>query len=128
VKRSALKSSPDKVREFTTRGRASSVRSLKHGPVSPASLAQRIKTRDRLCLHCGALGCDPAHLTPRTSGGCSEPACVIPLCRTCHRDFDDGRIDLEPILALPQLSEERSHMAGHMSLRQCIQRLTGERT
>jgi hypothetical protein len=60
-------------------------------------------------------------------GGCDAPQCVIALCRSCHSDFDQGRIDLEPILALRQFSEERSHMAFHMSLRQCMQRLTGER-
>ena len=104
-------------------------RQSRRRPVSPASPAQRDKVYDRQCVNCGAgPGCDPAHLCPRSQGGCDDPACVVPLCRGCHTAFDQGMIDLEPVLALPQFSVERSHMASHMSLRRCIQRLNGRRT
>src|SRR5438445_67805 len=103
--------------------RASLKTTRKPRPVSPASTEQRVKCRDRICVNCGNPGCDPAHLTPRSQGGCDSADCVIPLCRACHREFDEGLIDLEPVLALRQFAEERSHMALHMSLEQCRRRL-----
>lgn len=93
--------------------------------ISPASREQRLKVKDAQCLNCGHPGCDPAHLTSRAQGGCDSPLCVVPLCRSCHRGFDDGLIDLEPILALREHRLERGHMAEHLSLRQCIRRLNG---
>ena len=97
--------------------------------ISPASDEQRQKVRDRGCVNCGqtTIRCDPAHLTPRSLGGCDDQDCVIPLCRSCHREFDEGMIDLEPVLALRQFAAERSHMAGHLTFRQCIHVLSGER-
>ena len=93
--------------------------------ISPASAEQRNKTRDARCVNCGGLGCDPAHLASRAQGGCDSPMCVVPLCRNCHRAFDNGNMDLEPIIALREFAGERSHMASHMSFQQCIQRLNG---
>lgn len=95
--------------------------------VSPASQPQRAKTRDANCASCGRPGSDPAHLVPRSLGGCDHPDCVIALCRDCHRAFDDGMLDLEALLALPTFSLERSHMAAHMSFARCVQRLRGSR-
>ena len=99
----------------------------KRHPISPASLEQRIKVRDQACVNCGNHDCDPAHLTSRAQGGCDSEDCCIPLCRNCHRAFDNGALDLEPLIALPQFSKERSHMASHMSFARCIQRLRGKR-
>jgi hypothetical protein len=100
-------------------------RSRSRKAISPASSDQRRKVLDAVCVYCGNPGCDPAHLTARTHGGCDHPDCVVPLCRNCHRAFDNGAIDLEPIIALPEFRVERSHMADHMSFRQCIKRLNG---
>jgi len=100
---------------------------MRRSAVSLASSTQRDKIRDRCCVNCGEYGCDPAHLTPRSQGGCDMPDCVIPLCRTCHTAFDHGLVDLEPVLALAQFREERAHMAWHLSLEQCRRRLRGER-
>ena len=69
--------------------------------------------------------CDPAHLTPRSLGGCDDARCVIPLCRTHHRLYDSGRLDLESVLALDEFCVERGHMATHMSLARCIRQLRG---
>ena len=130
-RKSPLKPSPETVREFQQRARRNS--RPKGRAVSPASRAQRIKVKDRLCANCGNLGpCDPAHLTPRAHGGCDSDLCVIPLCRTCHRNFDEEfgerrYVDLEALLALPEFAAERAHMAEHLSLRKCIERLTGRR-
>lgn len=93
--------------------------------MSPASKEQRKKVAGRLCVECGAAGCDPAHLTARAQGGCECAECVIPLCRFCHRKFDTGFLDLEPIIALPEFAIERAHMALHMSYRSAIKRLNG---
>lgn len=120
MRRSQLRSDPETVRAFVDRGRRRGV--------SPASDEQRRKVRDRCCVNCGGIApCDPAHLCPRSLGGCDDADCVIPLCRSCHREFDEGMIDLEPVLALRQFAAERAHMALHLSYRQCIQVLSGER-
>lgn len=100
---------------------------MRRSAVSPASDAQRRKVVDRCCVSCGTPnGCDPAHLWPRSLGGCDDQDCVIPLCRECHEDFDRGLVDLEPVLALPQFAAERSHMASHASFARCVRRLNGQ--
>ena len=40
----------------------------------------------------------PAHLAPRSLGGCDDPDCVVPLCWMHHRAYDTGRLDLLPHL------------------------------
>lgn len=125
MKRTALKTDPESVRQFTQRARQNSTR--KRSAVSPASVEQREKVRDRRCVSCGSSPCDPAHLCARSMGGCDSADCVLPLCRECHRQFDLDGLDLEPVLALREFSVERAHMAGHLSLEQCRRRLRGER-
>lgn len=89
-----------------------------------ASREQREKVRHESCAHCGiGTHCDPAHLTARSQGGCDHPDCVIPLCRPCHRAFDERGLSLEPVLASPRYAAERAHMASHMSFARCIERL-----
>lgn len=128
-RRTALRAAPEATRAFVQRGRRASARTMsKPKPVSPASSEQRTKVDGRLCVNCGDPGpCDPAHLCSRAQGGCDHPDCVVPLCRACHRAFDEGHVDLEPVLALDAFAAERSHMAGHMSFQRCVQRLRGER-
>lgn len=109
-----LRSDPEKVKRFN-RPRA----------ISPASPAQREKIKDRICVWCGDPATDPAHLCPRSRGGCDEAACVVPMCRICHTLFDQGEIDLESVIALRQYSVERSHMALHMSIAEMKRRLNG---
>ena len=55
-----------------------------------ATDAQRAAVGGRPCIVCGAVhGIDPAHLIPRSLGGCGDPLCVVPLCRRlCHRAYD----------------------------------------
>jgi predicted restriction endonuclease len=49
------------------------------------------------CVVCGDRGAiDPAHLVPRSLGGCDEAACVVALCRRHHRAYDRGQLDLLP--------------------------------
>jgi hypothetical protein len=53
-----------------------------------ASDAQRAAVAGRCCVVCGAdKRVDPAHVIPKSLGGCNHPLCVIPACRRCHRAY-----------------------------------------
>ena len=69
---------------------------------------------------------DPAHLVPRTLGGCDHPECVVPLCRRCHRAFDRRELDLLPHLE-PGCRLELAHALSHVPLVRLIERVTGLR-
>jgi hypothetical protein len=110
------------------------------GPISPASPGQRAKIRNAThCLACGQerseyRTLDPAHLVPRGSGGCSDPDCVVPLCRTidggCHRAFDDTRtLDLLKVIQdrWPAEVREVAHMLAHVGPVGLVQRLANDR-
>ena len=100
---------------------------LRRVPLPAASDEQRRKIEGRGCLACGvADGVDPAHLTPRSHGGCDHPDCVVPLCRRCHCAFDDGRLDLLPYLE-PHHCTELGHALRHLGLIALLERLTAER-
>jgi len=95
--------------------------------LSAASSAQRARVAGSYCLGCGSTTqVDPAHLAPRSRGGCDDPECVVPLCRSCHRAFDDGRLDL--LLHLePYHRSELAHALSHLGLIELLERLTAER-
>jgi hypothetical protein len=101
---------------------------LRRTPVSRASEAQREKVRGRACLACGSRRLvDPAHITPRSRGGCDEPDCVVALCRyPCHRAFDRGELDLLPHLE-PDHRAELAHALSHLALLALLRRVTGMR-
>lgn len=99
---------------------------LRRSAISPASEAQRAKVAGRACLVCGRRPVDPAHLVPRSLGGCDEPECVIPLCRRCHRAYDRGALDLLSHLE-PGYRTELAHALGHLSLLTLLRRVTGQR-
>ena len=64
-----------------------------------ASDAQREKIVGRWCVVCQQTrGITPAHLTPRSLGGCDDPLCMVPLCWLHHRAYDTGRLELLPYL------------------------------
>lgn len=92
-----------------------------------ASKAQRAKVRFSLCIACGiGPGCDPAHVIPRSLGGCDSADCVVPLCRTCHQDYDTGKLDLLPALealARPELA----YALLHVGLERLRRRVTNTR-
>ena len=55
---------------------------LQRTPSMAATDSQRAAVAGRPCIVCGAThGVDPAHLIPRSLGGCGDPLCVVPLCR-----------------------------------------------
>ena len=101
---------------------------LRRTSVSPASEAQRAKVAGEACLVCGSRRqVDPAHLVPRSLGGCDHPDCVVPLCRRlCHRSYDRGELDLLPHLE-PRFRAELAHALRHLSLLALLQRVTAAR-
>jgi hypothetical protein len=72
---------------------------LNPGKGFEASKAQQRKVKLLPCVGCGrgedAEGfVDPAHLIPRRWVKCEHPEGVIPLCRECHRRYDDEHLDI----------------------------------
>jgi hypothetical protein len=100
---------------------------MKRGRSFSASPAQREKIRGEQCVFCMRIGpCDPAHVVPRSLGGCDDPLCVVPLCRNCHRAYDVGYLDLLPSLE-PHYREELAHAMGHVGLVGLYRRVTNDR-
>ena len=92
-----------------------------------ASPAQRAKVAGRPCLVCRATArIDPAHVIPRSLGGCDEPDCVVALCRSCHRAYDSGELDLLVHLE-PEHRVELAHAVLHVGLLGALRRITGRR-
>lgn len=65
---------------------------------------------------------DPAHITPRTQGGCDHEDCVCGLPRRLHERYDEGKLDILPYLT----RAEQAHAAGHLGLLGALRRTTGE--
>lgn len=88
-----------------------------------ASAAQRAKIVGSACVVClQTKGLTPAHLAPRTMGGCDEPDCVVPLCWMHHRAYDTGRLELLPYLE-PVWRTEVAHAVLHLGLIGATRRL-----
>lgn len=98
---------------------------LARSALAAASPAQRAKVAGSSCLVCGARVVDPAHLVPRSLGGCDDAACVA-LCRRHHRAYDRGELDLLPYLE-PDSRIEICHAVGHLGILGALRRLTGQR-
>ena len=89
-----------------------------------ASDAQRQKISGRWCVVClQTKGITPAHVTPRSLGGCDDPDCVVPLCWLHHRAYDAGRLELLPYLE-PRWRVEVAHAVLHLGLIGAYRRLT----
>jgi hypothetical protein len=94
-----------------------------------ASLAvtdsQRLAVAGRPCIVCGATTrVDPAHLIPRSLGGCGDRLCVVPACRACHRAYDSGELDLLPYLE-PGWRAQLAHAVAHVGLVSALRRIGG---
>jgi hypothetical protein len=105
---------------------------LKKGRGFAASAEQRAKVRDWSCLRCvrderDGVKIDPAHVIPRSMGGCNHEDCVIPLCRECHQAYDTGNLDLLPVLERENRHAELGHAVGHVGLISTLERVTNER-
>ncbi len=93
-----------------------------------ATHAQRAAVAGRRCIICGTdRRIDPAHLIPRSLGGCGDPLCVVPLCRAHHRAYDRGELDLLPYLE-PAWRAQLAHAVGHVGLIAALRRITGSRS
>jgi len=96
------------------------------GPLA-ASDAQRAKIVGSACVVCQQTkGITPAHLAPRSLGGCDESDCVVPMCFLHHRAYDTGRLDLLPYLE-PCWRVELAHAVLHLGLIGAYRRLTHQR-
>jgi 5-methylcytosine-specific restriction endonuclease McrA len=111
---------------FLRRSRLRRSPSATRRAISEASAPQRAKVAGARCLVCGRVPCDPAHLVPRSLGGCDEPDCVVPLCRSCHREFDEHRLCLLPYLE-PRYRGELAHGLLHLGVVMLVERVTSER-
>lgn len=99
---------------------------VKRPSFTPASPVQREKIRDEQCIVCGEPATDPMHLAPRSHGGCEHQHCVLPGCRSCHRAFDDGDLDLTPFVHGRRI--ELAHMQTHYDTPiALLQRLSGRK-
>jgi hypothetical protein len=88
-----------------------------------ASEVQRAKMRGAACVVClQTKGITPAHLAPRSLGGCDDPDCVVPLCWMHHRAYDTGRLELLPYLE-PRWRAEVAHAVLHLGLIGAYRRL-----
>ena len=100
--------------------------SLERTPSMAATDSQRLPVAGKACLVCGASdGVDPAHLIPRSLGGCGDALCVVPLCRRpCHRAYDSRELDLLPHLE-PAWRAQLAHAVGHVGLVGALRRISG---
>ena len=82
-----------------------------------------MKTAGSACIVClQTKGLTPAHLVPRSLGGCDHPDCVVPLCWKHHRAYETGRLDLVPHLE-PDWRIEAAHAVLHLGLAGALRRL-----
>ena len=90
-----------------------------------ATERQRAAVARLTCIVCSAdRRIDPAHLIPRSLGGCGEALCVVPLCRLHHRGYDRGELDLLPYLE-PTWRAQLAHAVGHAWLFGAMQSISG---
>jgi hypothetical protein len=100
---------------------------LERTPSMAATESQRAAVAGRRCLVCGGdRRIDPAHLIPRSLGGCGDAACCVPLCRIHHRAYDRGELDLLPYLE-PAWRAQLAHAVGHVGLIAALRRISGAR-
>lgn len=85
----------------------------KRRAISPAAPEQRATVRERACIVTGDHRTDPAHLWPRSLGGCDDALCVVPLRRDVHEAYDRHELDLLPYLVAHGMYAEIAHAVMH---------------
>jgi hypothetical protein len=101
---------------------------LQRTPSMAATERQRDAVAGRTCIVCGTdKRIDPAHLIPRSLGGCADAACCVPLCRQHHRAYDRGELDLLRYLE-PAWRAQLAHAVGHVGLIGALRRISGTRS
>lgn len=97
---------------------------LRRTPLSVASAAQCIAAARSACVVCGSRRrIDPAHMIPRSLGGCDDCLCVVVLCRSCHRAYDAGKLDLLPHLE-PACRAQLARAVEHVGLVGAVRRIS----
>lgn len=99
---------------------------MRRGRGFAASTPQRNKVKGQPCIVCLREPVDPAHVIDRALGGCNDPLCVVPLCRRCHDLYDNGKLDLLPMLE-PRFRDEQAHAVGHLGIARAFMRVTNDR-
>ena len=96
---------------------------LQRTPSLAATDRQRAAVVGRACIACRATQrIDPAHLLiPRSLG---DALCVVPACRSCHRAYDTGQLDLLPHLE-PAWRAQLAHAVGPVGLIGALRRISG---
>jgi hypothetical protein len=122
----ALTANPDATRAFVQRGQRNS--KPKRTPISACTPAQRERVEGTGCLVCGERPVDPAHLIPRAMcpSVADDPRIVVGLCRSHHRDYDQGRLSLLEYLE-PTHREELGFAVWAFGLISTLERVTNER-
>lgn len=70
------------------------------------SAARAKVAQEGVCRVCGhAQNLEAAHVVPRSLGGGQGADATVPLCRTCHRNYDAFRLDLIPYLTKDEQAE-----------------------
>ena len=96
------------------------------GGFTPASTEQRAKVKAQGCRVTADHGphVQPAHVTPRSLGGCDHPDCTVGLRADLHRLYDMG----EDVGLLERLTlEEQAHAVTHLGILGALERTTNER-
>ena len=100
---------------------------LQRTPSLAATEQQRAAVAGRRCIVCGTdRRIDPAHVIPRSLGGCGDALCVVPICREHHRAYDRGELDLLPHLE-PAWRAQLAHAVGHLGLIGAWRRISASR-
>ncbi len=97
-------------------------------PISEASKPQRQAVAGRACIVCAAHPTDPAHLIPKGLADDldGDPRAVVPLCRTHHSAYDEGRLSLLEHLE-PHWRAELAFAVERVGLMSTLRRVTNER-
>lgn len=85
-------------------------------------LAREKVEEEGCCRYCGKVNPDAAHIVPRSLGGTQSKASIVPLCRGCHIQYDQGKLDL---LGCLQLDEQLEAVQTLGSLERAYFRLRG---
>jgi hypothetical protein len=86
----------------------------------------KVEEEGNSCRVCARMPADAAHLASRARvkpGPAEDPRNCVPLCRSCHRDFDERRLDLLPYLD----PAEQAYCVELLGLVSALERLTGAR-
>ena len=108
-----------------------STKGPKPSPLGHCTEEQKARVAGQVCIVCGSFfdACDPAHVIPRghpkmSAVAANDVRAVVPLCRRDHDLFDEGKIDLLPLLE-PAWRDSQEWAAGAVGLASATRSITG---